>query len=74
MTTSGRSVDDLMHQCQRSGGGRPVVQHDQGVYLAHLPVLPGQLVSRIICSYGELILRLLIVSSVDPLIRASEGS
>lgn len=50
-----------------------VIQHDQDVYLAHLIVLPGQLVSRIVCSNGELILGLLIISSVGPLLRMSEG-
>lgn len=53
---------------------RPVLDHRQGgVYLAHLVVHPGQLISRIICSNGELILGLLIIRSVDPLLRMSEG-
>lgn len=44
-----------------------------GVYLAHLPVLPGQLVPRIVCGNGKLILVLLIACSVGPLLRRSEG-
>lgn len=47
--------------------------HDRDVYLAHLVVLSGQLVSRFICSYGVLILVLLIISSVDPLLRMSDA-
>lgn len=46
--------------------------HHRDVYLAHLVVLFGQLVSRFICSYGVLILGLLIISSVDPLLRMSD--
>lgn len=68
---AGRSVDDLMHRCRRSAGRSWTTA--RRVYLAHLVVHPGQLISRIICSNGELILGLLIFSSVDPLLRMSEG-
>lgn len=48
--------------------------HNWDVYLAHLVVLSGQLVSRFICSYGVLILVLLITSSVHPLLRMSDSN
>lgn len=44
-------------------------RHHLDVYLAHLVVLSGQLVPRFFCSYGVFILVLLIISSVDPLLR-----
>lgn len=46
-------------------------RHDHDVYLAHLVVLSGQLVSRFLCSYAVFTLVLLIISSVDPLLRMS---
>lgn len=56
-----------------AGGGRPGKRHHPDSYLAQLIVLPGQLVPGILCRYGELILGLLIISSVEPLLRMSEG-
>lgn len=59
-----------------AGGGSEQVRQGaspSGLYLAHLPVLSGQLVPRIICSNGKLILVLLITCSVGPLLRGSEG-
>lgn len=54
------------------GGGQVRPGAPPAVYLAHLVVLSGQLVPRIICGNGELILVLLIIFSVDPLLRRSK--
>lgn len=73
--TSCTSARGLEGAAEGGGGSERVRQGaaPPGVYLAHLPVLPGQLVPRIICSNGKLILVLLIICSVGPLLRRSEG-